>query len=190
MSDRKFGGLSSLTATATVTVTATALRRVVLWGLAPIFLLGVVIAEAQVPPLAELEDGVRLTALSEARVSAADAKAFRNDMFKALNQNMRALAALTKDYDQATAENLVEEIARGASRIPHGFHPDGSAIAKSHARGDIWQNGAEFIMLAATLESSARGVLEAGVSEAGLSNALREMGGNCQACHNRFRTHP
>ncbi|MGR4001343.1 MAG: cytochrome c [Alphaproteobacteria bacterium] len=148
-----------------------------------LFLVVAAVAVAQTVP----EGEERLTSLLGARVAKDEARQFREDTFKGLDRSVRALAALAKDYSQSEAEELVGEVARLASRIPHGFHPDGRDFSRSEAKPEIWQNEAEFIARAGALEAAARLTLEAGITETDLPRIIGELGGACQACHRQFR---
>lgn len=96
-------------------------------------------------------------------------------------------------YNADAAKAAAERIAMLGGMIPELFAADTtgpvSANVKTRAADTIWANKADFDMLAADLVTGANAALQIlnTQGEAGLRDAVAQIGPKCGACHDRFR---
>lgn len=117
----------------------------------------------------------------------------RQQLMKGIGGSMGALGAIAKGekpYEAETVRIALTTIETNIDDFPD-FFPAGTeagAVAKSEARPEIWQNIEDFHAKAAKLESDAEALLAAlPADQAGVQQAMRALGGNCQSCHESYR---
>jgi cytochrome c556 len=120
----------------------------------------------------------------------------RQAVFKLLsfsNAPLGGMARGTTPVDVAAAKVSVERMAMLGGMIPALFAADTTGPAAegitTRAADTIWANKADFDMLAADLVTGANAALEIlnTQGEAGLRDAVAQIGPKCGACHDRFR---
>lgn len=119
----------------------------------------------------------------------------RQAVFKLLSVAQAPLGGMargTTPYDADAAKLAAERVAMLASMIPALFTPETvglAADAKTRAADTIWANKADFDKLSADLVAGAEAAL--GIlntqGEAGVRDAVAQIGPKCGACHDRFR---
>ena len=127
--------------------------------------------------------------LADATVAVDEADAHRHRVFRGLGKISHGLGRLAraKSPNQETVQAELQRIVAYAREIPHGFHPDTSALPphKEGALPIIWEKPDEFVSRAADLEQAALDALAADTAE--LSASLERIGATCSACHRTFR---
>jgi cytochrome c556 len=121
--------------------------------------------------------------------------ATRQAVFKLLSFSNAPLGGMARGaaYDADAAKAAAERVAMLASMIPQVFAADTtgpvSAGVKTRAADTIWANKADFDMLAADLGAGAAAALAIlnTQGEAGVRDAVAQIGPKCGACHDRFR---
>ena len=119
----------------------------------------------------------------------------RQAVFKLLSFANAPLGGMARGgaYDAAAAKLAAERVAMLAKMIPDLFAADTtgpvSAGVTTRAADTIWANKADFDMLAADLGKGAAAALEIlnTQGEAGVKDAVAQIGPKCGACHDRFR---
>lgn len=119
----------------------------------------------------------------------------RQAVFKLLSFSNAPLGGMARGaaYDADAAKAAVERVAMLASMIPALFAADTtgpvSAGVKTRAADTIWASKADFDMLAADLGAGAAAALAIlnTQGEAGVKDAVAQIGPKCGACHDRFR---
>ena len=137
----------------------------------------------------------RIASLQEAQVPLQEAAAVRQENFRGLNRQLRALFAMTKsgNYDQGEAARLLGEIAERAEAIPQGFATGTESLPDSEAKPALWdEGGADFIAKAYALADAAAIGANDASSGALLGEALQplvaDLAAQCTACHRPYRT--
>jgi cytochrome c556 len=119
----------------------------------------------------------------------------RQAVFKLLSFSNAPLGGMARGgaYDAEAAKTAAERIAVLGAMIPSLFAADTTGPAAegitTRAADTIWANKADFDMLAADLVTGANAALEIlnTQGEAGVRDAVAQIGPKCGACHDRFR---
>ncbi len=125
----------------------------------------------------------------------ANAIGARQSLMRLFVYNLGTLGGMAQgkiDYDAASAQRAASNLAKLAavdSSTMWVAGSDADAVSNTHAKADIWTNGAEFagnfekLAAAATaMEAAAGGGLDS------LKGAIGAVGGACGGCHKAFRT--
>lgn len=123
---------------------------------------------------------------------AAEAFETRHAVFELLSFSNAPLGQMARggEFNQEVAIRAAERVELLAGMIPELFTVDTSAHdLDTRAADTIWQNKAEFDMLAMDLQAGARQAQEILMSQgaAGVRDAVSQIGPKCGACHDRFR---
>lgn len=108
------------------------------------------------------------------------------EAFKTLNDAVKSGAGLTDDVKKAahTIEGYAPQLA---DWFPPGSGPETGI--DTEARAEIWQKPEEFAEKreAFAAEAARLGELADGGDAAAFAAQVKELGGRCKACHDRFR---
>ena len=139
--------------------------------------------------------GLALAALSVVLVGSAfgqdDPIAARKQLMKANNEASKTAFQMVKGttpFDATAAAAAMNKIADNMETFPTLF-PEGSDQGDTSASPDIWTNMDDFKALAAKLNTDAKAAAAAAAE--GLDAfkvAFGAVGGDCGACHKKYRT--
>lgn len=120
--------------------------------------------------------------------ASADVISERKANFKQSAGALRAMRGQIGNEDFAAIAASADRIAKWAAQIPDYF-PEGSGEGKTSARPEIWQEFADFTMLAKNHEDAAIALKQAAMANDGAAvGALaQKLGATCGACHSRFK---
>lgn len=120
----------------------------------------------------------------------------RNPAVMAWMENMKQIGAATKvlgtmakgaqDFDAATADAALRDLARAAALTP-GLFETPQSDPKSEALPVIWENWADFTAESVALEDLARGLEGTITTQKALRRGLRKIGATCTSCHESYR---
>lgn len=111
----------------------------------------------------------------------------RQDLMKEMSVSMKKLGAMAagkKDYDRGVVHRIGLEMRDHFVRLTSLF-PEDASSDDSFARMEIWQ-GQAFQDLMRQSEQAALSLANSN-DKAGMTLALRALGGGCQQCHKSFR---
>lgn len=118
----------------------------------------------------------------------ADVISERKANFKQSAGALRAMRGQIANEDFAAIAASADNIAKWAAQMPDYF-PEGSGEGKTSARPEIWQEFADFTMLAKNHEEAALALKEAALANDGatIGALAQQLGATCGACHSRFK---
>lgn len=126
-----------------------------------------------------------------AHQGAAGVVKMRMDQMIALKDAMKSVGQLLKSNDALIPETITaaaQAVQDNAGHHLTSLFPDGSLKKPSEARPEIWQNWAEFQMLADELKAAGKGLGKAASGDRkDVAAAFKTLAGNCKACHEKFR---
>lgn len=117
----------------------------------------------------------------------------RHAVFELLSYSNGPLGTMARggEFNQEVAVEAAERVAFLAGMIPDLFTVDtsGADIEGTRAADTIWQNKADFDMLAMDLQAGAQAAIEILETQGadGVRQAVQQIGPKCGACHDRFR---
>lgn len=125
---------------------------------------------------------------------ASDAIKMRRDLMKLDGERGKLLFGMmqgTTPFDAAKAT----EAAAGINIAGHTFatefdkyFPAGSETGDTKASPDIWKNKADFIALAAAMETDAKATADAAAQGLEAFKApMGKLGGDCKNCHEKYK---
>ena len=120
--------------------------------------------------------------------ASADVISERKANFKQSAGALRAMRGQIGNEDFASIAASADSIAKWAAQMTDYF-PEGSGEGKTSARPEIWQEFADFTMLAKNHEDAALALKDAALANDGAAvGALaQKLGATCGACHSRFK---
>ena len=120
--------------------------------------------------------------------ASADVISERKANFKQSAGALRAMRGQIGNGDFVAIAASADSIAKWATQMPDYF-PEGSGEGKTSARPEIWQEFADFTMLAKNHEDAAIALKQAAMANDGAAvGALaQKLGATCGACHSRFK---
>ena len=124
-------------------------------------------------------------------VVAADAFQERQMAMEQINDAMKPLAAIAKKqapFDAAVVKQSATTIADNLRKAATLF-PPGSGGGESLAKPEVWTDAAGFDKTMKDAQAAAV-ALQSVADEAGFRPALGALGGNCKACHDKYRLPP
>ncbi len=124
-------------------------------------------------------------------VLAADAYQDRHMAMEEINDAMKPLAAIAKKqapFDAAVVKASATTIADNLKKAAALF-PAGSGGGESLAKPEVWTDAAGFEKTMKDAQAAAV-ALQSVADEAGFRPALGALGGNCKACHDKYRLPP
>ena len=124
-------------------------------------------------------------------VLAADAFQDRHMAMEEINDAMKALGAIAKKqapFDAAVVKTNATTIADNL-KLASTLFPPGSGGGESLAKPEIWTDAAIFGKTMKDAQAAAV-ALQSVSDEAAFGPALRALGGNCKACHEKYRLPP
>jgi cytochrome c556 len=140
--------------------------------------------------------GLLVTAAAPARISPAKAKAIMHERHegmelvgktnKILNREIKSDKPNMAAVRKATA--TMNGLARRASDwFPAGTGPD---VGKTGAKAEIWQTPQDFAAKLKAFQAAANNLNAAarGTNAAALTAAYGDLGKNCKACHDSYRS--
>lgn len=117
----------------------------------------------------------------------------RHAVFELLSYSNGPLGTMARggEFNQEVAVEAAQRVAFLAGMIPDLFTVDtsGADIEGTRAADTIWQNKADFDMLAMDLQAGAQAAIEILETQGadGVRQAVQQIGPKCGACHDRFR---
>jgi cytochrome c556 len=143
-------------------------------------------------PLFSLNSMAQLS--GDAAAKAVDARQANFKQIAEANALISPMSRAGGVYNAEVALKSIDTITTHLEKIPALFQPNTAGYkqpkpGKYAASDTIWTAKADFDKLAADAVAGAKKAREILGSQgaAGLSAALKEMGGKCGACHDRFR---
>jgi cytochrome c556 len=124
-------------------------------------------------------------------VLAADAFQDRHMAMEEVNDAMKALGAIAKKqapFDAAVVKANATTIADNL-KLASTLFPAGSGGGDSRAKPEIWTDAAGFEKTMKDAQAAAV-ALQSVPDEAAFGPALGALGGNCKACHDKYRLPP
>ncbi len=124
-------------------------------------------------------------------VLAADAFQDRHMAMEEINDAMKALGAIAKKqapFDAAVVKTNATTIADNL-KLASTLFPPGSGGGESLAKPEIWTDAAGFEKTMKDAQAAAV-ALQSVSDEAAFRPALGALGGNCKACHEKYRLPP
>ena len=124
-------------------------------------------------------------------VLAADAFQDRHMAMEEINDAMKALGAIAKKqapFDAAVVKTNATTIANNL-KLASTLFPPGSGGGESLAKPEIWTDAAIFGKTMKDAQAAAV-ALQSVSDEAAFRPALGALGGNCKACHEKYRLPP
>jgi cytochrome c556 len=124
-------------------------------------------------------------------VLAADAFQDRHMAMEEVNDAMKALGAIAKKqapFDAAVVKANATTIADNL-KLASTLFPAGSVGGDSRAKPEIWTDAAGFEKTMKDAQAAAV-ALQSVPDEAAFGPALGALGGNCKACHDKYRLPP
>lgn len=93
---------------------------------------------------------------------------------------------LKADFDLAKAKGAADAISKALAEYPTLFPDSSKEGGESTASPKIWENMADFVAKAKSLETDAAAAA-ASADEAQFKEAAGKIFGNCKSCHEAFR---
>ena len=124
-------------------------------------------------------------------VLAADAFQDRHMAMEEINDAMKALGAIAKKeapFDATVVKTNATTIADNL-KLASTLFPPGSGGGESLAKPEIWSDAAGFGKTMKDAQAAAV-ALQSVSDEAAFRPALGALGGNCKACHEKYRLPP
>ena len=126
------------------------------------------------------------------RPSAEQAIKYRQSVYKVILWNFGPMSAAAQDkadYDAKAFEHQAARVATMAPMLIEGYPHGSHTGATTRAKGEIWQNYAEFKQLMTAMVDKASALAE--VAKEGNEDkskaAFRELAAACRACHDKYR---
>ena len=108
---------------------------------------------------------------------------------KEIAANLKGLAKVSRGnipFNLSEVKDMLSIIEINAAETPHLFEIN-ATDPTSEAASEIWQNFQDFVDKSFALESTAKKLFDAVESVDDLEDAVKALGGECKACHSKYR---